>query len=109
MTYFDYMSKNSGDSAPKKEWKPFEPDTNKTLVQNFEDFAAYWHERAGNFRKGPGHEPYIVHPRKVADIMRRWGFDDQKNSVVMCVASDSANGYISDTIYPGHPMDKNWR
>ena len=73
-------------ASPKKEWKPFEPDPKKTVVQNFADIAAYWHERAGNFRKGQAHEPYIVHPRKVADVLRRWGFDDTKNPVTMSVA-----------------------
>lgn len=70
----------------KKEVKPFKPDQNKTVVQNFEDFAAYWHNRAGNYRKGPGHEPYIVHPRKVANVLRSWGFDDAKNPITMSVA-----------------------
>jgi len=67
-------------------FRPFEPDPNKSVVKNFEDLAAYWHDRAGNFRKGAAHEPYIVHPRKVADVLRRWGFSDDRNPVTMCIA-----------------------
>lgn len=83
-------SKQSTDTllpaSEKKVYKPFVPDPDKTVVQNFEDLAAYWHDRAGNYRKGPGHEPYIVHPRKVADVLRRWGFSDSKNPITMSVA-----------------------
>lgn len=78
--YYGYLNEGSGDGDG------FQPDPHKSVVKNFEDFAEFWHHKAGNFRRGPEHIPYIEHPKKVADVLRRWGFTDEKNPITLCVA-----------------------
>lgn len=31
---------------------------------------------AGQYRRGPGHVPYIEHPKAVAELLSEWGADD---------------------------------
>ena len=44
------------------------------VVDSLKDLAYIGHE--GQYRRGPGHVPYIEHPKAVVETLQRWGIHD---------------------------------
>ena len=53
------------------------------MVSNMERTARKWHE--GQLRKD-GKTPYIEHPKAVAELMRKWGFEPECDGWAVAVA-----------------------
>jgi (p)ppGpp synthase/HD superfamily hydrolase len=58
-------------------------DINMNIVTNMETLARKWHE--GQFRKGPKHLPYIVHPEAVVKQLKSWGYSDELDPIVLAI------------------------
>jgi (p)ppGpp synthase/HD superfamily hydrolase len=58
-------------------------DINMDIVTNMEALARKWHE--GQFRKGPKHLPYIVHPEAVVKQLKDWGYSEELNPVILAI------------------------
>lgn len=56
---------------------------NENIVASMEALARKWHD--GQFRKGPEHLPYIVHPEAVVKQLESWGFSAEKNPIVLAI------------------------
>lgn len=56
---------------------------NMNIVSNMEALARKWHD--GQFRKGPKHLPYIVHPKAVVQQLKEWGFSEELNPIVLAI------------------------
>ena len=53
------------------------------IVTNMEALARKWHD--GQFRKGPEHLPYIVHPEAVVEQLKSWGYSAEHDPIVLAV------------------------
>ncbi len=53
------------------------------IVTNMEALARKWHDE--QFRKGPEHLPYIVHPEAVVDQLKSWGYSAEHDPIVLAV------------------------
>lgn len=53
------------------------------IVSNMEALARKWHD--GQFRKGPKHLPYIVHPEAVVKQLKDWGYSEELNPIVLAI------------------------
>lgn len=54
------------------------------FVGRMEALARKWH--GGQFRKGPEHRPYIVHPEAVVGQLRSWGYTEEAKPWVLAIA-----------------------
>ncbi len=61
----------------------YELVTERTSIENMERVARKWHE--GQLRKD-GKTPYIEHPKAVAELMGKWGFEPESNGLAVAVA-----------------------
>ncbi len=70
-------------STPDPSSDIYELVTERKTIENMERVARKWHE--GQLRKD-GKTPYIEHPKAVAELVAKWGFEPECDGWVVAVA-----------------------